>query len=87
MKFPPLLICLYSCYFHAQIFPNNDTFNFRKIETGDDEDESDDSDVECDETFDISKVKEMRLVPSDPSQCMYYLFLPPPFNITHVSFF
>lgn len=41
-----------------------------KIETGDDEDELDSSDSESTETLDLSKIKEMRLVPSDTNQCM-----------------
>lgn len=42
-----------------------------KIETEADEDESEGSDSECGETGDLSKITEMRLVPSDPSQCMF----------------
>ncbi|KAI7751579.1 hypothetical protein M8C21_004145 [Ambrosia artemisiifolia] len=40
------------------------------IDTGDEEedDESESSDSESDETLDISKITEMRLVPSDPNQ-------------------
>lgn len=47
-------------------------FSAGQIETGDDEnvDESEDSDSECNGTLDLSKIKEMRLVPSDPSQCL-----------------
>lgn len=43
---------------------------YTQIETGDDEnvDESEDSDSECNGTLDLSKITEMRLVPSDPSQ-------------------
>jgi hypothetical protein len=41
-----------------------------KIETGEDEDESEGSDSECSDALDLSKVTEMRLVPSDPSQCI-----------------
>ncbi|KAF2315748.1 hypothetical protein GH714_040285 [Hevea brasiliensis] len=39
-----------------------------KIETEDDGDESDNSDAENNDVLDLSKVTEMRLVPSDPSQ-------------------
>ena len=44
-----------------------------KIETGADEDESEDSDSECNEVLDLSKVTEMRLIPSDASHCAYIL--------------
>lgn len=47
-----------------------------QIETGDDEEEDEDEDEEQQEIMDwssgISKIKEMRLVPSDPSQCMFH---------------
>lgn len=41
-----------------------------KIETEDNEDESEDSDSESNGTLDLSKIREMRLVPSDPGQCI-----------------
>ncbi|CAN1180538.1 Chloride conductance regulatory protein ICln [Linum perenne] len=41
---------------------------YAQIETGADEDDSDGSDSESTETLDLSKVTEMRLIPSDPSQ-------------------
>lgn len=41
-----------------------------QIDTGDEDDESESSDSESDETLDLSKIDEMRLVPSDPNQCM-----------------
>ncbi|CAI0547220.1 unnamed protein product [Linum tenue] len=41
---------------------------YAQIETGVDEDDSDCSDSEHEETLDLSKVTEMRLVPSDPNQ-------------------
>jgi hypothetical protein len=41
-----------------------------KIETESDEDESEGSDSESSDTLDLSKITEMRLVPSDPSQCI-----------------
>lgn len=41
-----------------------------KIETGAEEDESDDSGSESDDTLNLSKITEMRLVPSDPNQCI-----------------
>ncbi|KAJ9164080.1 hypothetical protein P3X46_023695 [Hevea brasiliensis] len=41
---------------------------YTQIETEDDGDESDNSDSENNEVLDLSKVTEMRLVPSDPSQ-------------------
>ncbi|KAL5569992.1 hypothetical protein UlMin_026567 [Ulmus minor] len=41
---------------------------YTQIETGDDEDESDGSDSESNAALDLSKITEMRLVPSDPSQ-------------------
>eukprot|EP00258_Populus_trichocarpa_P010515 XP_002318279.1 chloride conductance regulatory protein ICln [Populus trichocarpa] len=41
---------------------------YTQIETGEDEDESEGSDSECSDALDLSKVTEMRLVPSDPSQ-------------------
>ncbi|KAI4323997.1 hypothetical protein L6164_023565 [Bauhinia variegata] len=40
---------------------------YTQIET-EDEDQSSDSDSECNDTLDLSKIREMRLVPSDPSQ-------------------
>lgn len=49
---------------------------FMKIETGDDEDELDSSDSESTETLDLSKIKEMRLVPSDTNQCMWIWSFP-----------
>lgn len=41
-----------------------------KIETAADEDESEGSDSESSDTLDLSKITEMRLIPSDPSQCI-----------------
>ncbi|KAB2598541.1 chloride conductance regulatory protein ICln-like [Pyrus ussuriensis x Pyrus communis] len=41
---------------------------YTQIETEDDEDESDGSDSECNGDLDLSKVTEIRLVPSDPNQ-------------------
>ncbi|XP_061956651.1 chloride conductance regulatory protein ICln-like [Populus nigra] len=41
---------------------------YTQIETGEDEDELEGSDSECSDALDLSKVTEMRLVPSDPSQ-------------------
>ncbi|KAJ6671965.1 hypothetical protein OIU85_013321 [Salix viminalis] len=41
---------------------------YTQIETGEDEDGSEGSDSECSDALDLSKVTEMRLVPSDPSQ-------------------
>lgn len=45
-----------------------------KIENGDEENELDDSDSENDGTLNLSKITEMRLVPSDPNQCMHSPF-------------
>lgn len=48
-----------------------------KIDTGDEE-ESDNSDSEClgeeSENLDLGAVREMRLVPSNPAECMVLLF-------------
>lgn len=44
-----------------------------KIETEENDADSEGSDSECDGTLDLSKITEMRLVPSDPSQCMFQL--------------
>ncbi|PON56232.1 ICln [Parasponia andersonii] len=41
---------------------------YTQIETGSDEDESEDSDSETNGVVDLSKITEMRLVPSDPNQ-------------------
>ncbi|OMO98046.1 Nucleotide-sensitive chloride conductance regulator [Corchorus olitorius] len=41
---------------------------YTQIETGDDEDNSEDSDSDCNEVLDLAKVTEMRLIPSDASQ-------------------
>ncbi|KAL3575678.1 hypothetical protein D5086_023779 [Populus alba] len=41
---------------------------YTQIETVEDENESEGSDSECSDALDLSKVTEMRLVPSDPSQ-------------------
>ncbi|XP_071732191.1 chloride conductance regulatory protein ICln [Rutidosis leptorrhynchoides] len=41
---------------------------YTQIDNGDDADESENSDSESSETLDLSKVTEMRLVPSDPTQ-------------------
>lgn len=41
---------------------------YTQIETEDDEHESDGSDSECNGVLDLSKITEMRLVPSDPNQ-------------------
>ncbi|KAF9668252.1 hypothetical protein SADUNF_Sadunf15G0109700 [Salix dunnii] len=41
---------------------------YTQIETGEDGDESEDSDSECNHALDLLKVTEMRLVPSDPGQ-------------------
>lgn len=40
-----------------------------KIETGNEDDELDESDSESDETLNLAIITEMRLVPSDPNQC------------------
>lgn len=43
-----------------------------QIETEDDGNEdSGDSELESDEDLDLSKITEMRLVPSDPTQCTF----------------
>lgn len=42
-----------------------------KIETGAEDDEMDDSDSLSNEILDLSKITEMRLVPSDPNQGMF----------------
>lgn len=44
---------------------------FLKIETEADGDESDNSDSECNDTLDLSRIREMRFIPSDPSQCKF----------------
>lgn len=54
-----------------------------KIETGEDDADSEGSDSECDGTLDLSKVTEMRLIPSDPSQCTFQLG---PHRSTLISF-
>ncbi|XP_022736852.1 chloride conductance regulatory protein ICln-like isoform X2 [Durio zibethinus] len=41
---------------------------YTQIETEADEDDSEDSDSECNDVLDLSKVTEMRLIPSDASQ-------------------
>ncbi|CAI9100769.1 OLC1v1037936C1 [Oldenlandia corymbosa var. corymbosa] len=41
---------------------------YTKIETGVEDDESESSDSENNETLDLSKITEMRLVPADPDQ-------------------
>ncbi|KAL1542475.1 chloride conductance regulatory protein ICln-like isoform X1 [Salvia divinorum] len=41
---------------------------YAQIENGAEEDESEDSDSESDDTMNLSKITEMRLVPSDPKQ-------------------
>jgi hypothetical protein len=47
-----------------------------KIETEADEDESEGSDSEGSDALDLSKITEMRLVPSNPSQCSLQSFFP-----------
>lgn len=42
---------------------------FFKIETEGGEDEFEGSDTESDGAVELSKITEMRLVPSDPNQC------------------
>lgn len=42
---------------------------FLKIEVEEDEDEEDESDTESTGALDLSKIREMRLVPSDSAQC------------------
>lgn len=41
---------------------------YTQIDTNPDGDESDNSDSECNETLDLSRIREMRIIPSDPSQ-------------------
>lgn len=41
---------------------------YTQIETGSDNDESEGSDSESDDVLELSKIKEMRLLPSDPNQ-------------------
>ncbi|XP_019440526.1 PREDICTED: chloride conductance regulatory protein ICln-like [Lupinus angustifolius] len=41
---------------------------YTQIDTEADEDDSDDSDSECNVIHDLSKIREMRLIPSDPTQ-------------------
>lgn len=40
-----------------------------KIDNGDEGDDTESCDSESSETLDLSKITEMRLVPSDPAQC------------------
>lgn len=51
-----------------------------QIETGEEDDDSEESsDSESNDTLDLSKVTEIRLVPSDPSQCIrhfHYIMFP-----------
>ncbi|KAG6391909.1 hypothetical protein SASPL_149673 [Salvia splendens] len=42
---------------------------YAQIENGAEEDESEDSESETDDTLNLSKITEMRFVPSDPNQC------------------
>lgn len=42
-----------------------------KIETGSEEDELEDSDSERDDMPNLSKITEMRFVPSDPNRCIH----------------
>ncbi|XP_022866511.1 chloride conductance regulatory protein ICln isoform X1 [Olea europaea var. sylvestris] len=41
---------------------------YTQIDTGAEDEESEGSDSECNDTLDLSKINEMRLVPSDPNQ-------------------
>lgn len=52
---------------------------FLKIDVGEDE-ESEGSDSECNENLELSKITEMRLVPSDPNQCILH-----PMHIDHAN--
>lgn len=86
MRFLSLDSFWFLFYFPVQLsymFSPNNTVQTRffwltlfcfKIEIEDDGDESDGSDSESNEVLDLSKVTEMRLVPSDPSQCIYKSF-------------
>ena len=42
-----------------------------KIEVEDDEDEEDESDTQSTGALDLSKIREMRLVPSDSTHCEF----------------
>lgn len=53
--------------------------SFLKIDVGEDE-ESEGSDSECNENLELSKITEMRLVPSDPNQCILHAI-----HIVHVN--
>ena len=44
-------------------------FSLLKIDTGDENDESERHDSESNEGFHLSKITEMRLMPSAPTQC------------------
>lgn len=46
---------------------------FLKIEVEEDEDD-DESDTEATEVLDLSKIREMRLVPSDSTQCEFLFY-------------
>lgn len=62
-------------YLFIHLFISSASCFFIKIETEGDEDvNSDDSDSESNHVNDLSNIREMRLIPSDPTQCMLSSF-------------
>ena len=54
---------------------------FVKIETERGQDGSDNSDSECNDMQDLSRITEMRLIPSDPTQCVLPIYILVPFSL------
>ncbi|XP_042503793.1 chloride conductance regulatory protein ICln [Macadamia integrifolia] len=62
-----LSVSLHAVSRDPEAYPSPCIYAQIETEAGEDE-ESEDSDSECDQTRDVSKITEMRLVPSDPNQ-------------------
>lgn len=61
----PMYLIWYSIFYFPSL----------KIDTGAEDEESEGSDSECNDTLDLSKINEMRLVPSDPNQCIVLAYI------------
>ncbi|KAJ4953664.1 hypothetical protein NE237_030496 [Protea cynaroides] len=62
-----LSVSLHAVSRDPEAYPSPCIYTQIETEAGEDE-ESEDSDSECEQTLDVSKITEMRLVPSDPNQ-------------------
>ncbi|KAH1097067.1 hypothetical protein J1N35_013988 [Gossypium stocksii] len=73
-----LSLSLYAVSRDPEAYPSPCIYTQIETEADEVEDESEDSDSECSEVLDLSKIREMRFIPSDANQCVliqYFLLL------------